>query len=240
MAACLIVDNLSKSYGTLTVFQNWNVDIKEGERVVILGPSGSGKTTFLRLIAGLESPDGGLITNHHHKTGFVFQEPRLIPWRSVKQNLLLVNEQGSYQDILNRLSLSGFEDYYPAQLSGGMKQRVNLARAMITNPDLLILDEAFSSLDLSVKTSIMTDINKLWEEEQFTIIAVTHDLKEAIFMADRILILSGRPSRIIKEITVKIPCQRKFSDPGFLQLESELIDAMYMIDNGVTQYLADK
>lgn len=239
MDACLSVSNLSKSYGSLNVFKNWNVSIRQGERVVILGPSGSGKTTFLRLISRLEEPSGGAIINHHQKTGFVFQEPRLIPWRSVKNNLLLVNEQGRYRDILTRLSLAGFEDYYPAQLSGGMKQRVNLARAIVTKPDLLIMDEAFSSLDLSVKTSIMVDINNLWKEEHFTIIAVTHDLKEAIFMADRILILSGRPSRIIKEIPVALPCERKFSDPDFLQLESELINTICRMDNGVKQYLTD-
>lgn len=232
MDACLTINNLCKSYGSLTVLRNWSINIRRGERVVILGPSGSGKTTFLRLISGLEEPDGGSIINDHRKIGFVFQEPRLIPWRNVKNNLLLVNEQGSYQDILNRLNLAGFEDYYPAQLSGGMKQRVNLARAIIIKPDLLIMDEAFSSLDLSVKTSIMADINKLWREAQFTVIAVTHDLKEAIFMADRILILSGRPSQIIKEISVKIPWQRKFSDPDVLQLESELIESICRMDNG--------
>jgi len=219
-----MVDKLSKSYGPLTVLDNWSLTISKGQRLVLLGPSGSGKTTFLRIISGLETPSSGIIESFDHKTGFVFQEPRLIPWRSVKDNLLFVNQNGDYQKILSRLRLTGFADYMPSQLSGGMRQRVNLARALMTTPDLLILDEAFSSLDLRVKASIMEDINQLWLENKFTIIGVTHDLKEALYLADKIIILSGRPSQIINQIKVDLGPNRSFSSPDLLKIESQLID----------------
>ncbi len=223
MDHCLVVKGLSKNYDSLPVLDNWNLSLNWGQRLVFLGPSGAGKTTFLKILAGLEEAGQGHIENYCRKIGFVFQEPRLIPWRSVKENLLFINPRGDFASLLSRLRLAGFEDYFPSQLSAGMKQRVNLARALIIQPDLLILDEAFSSLDLSVKTSIMEDINQLWLENPFTIIAVTHDLKEALYMAERIIILSPRPARIMQEIEVNLEPERSFSSPGLLQLESDLI-----------------
>ncbi|NLG32571.1 MAG: ABC transporter ATP-binding protein, partial [Syntrophomonadaceae bacterium] len=200
MDLSLRVYDLSKAYGTITVLDQWNLTINKSERVVIMGPSGSGKTTFLRLAAGLELPTSGKIEIKHQKTGFVFQEPRLIPWRTVKQNLLFVNERGDINGILHKMRLGGFEHYYPSQLSGGMRQRVNLARALIVNPDLLILDEAFTSLDLPVKRSIIDDLLDQWNDKRFTIIMVTHDIKEALYIADRIVFITGRPARIKENI----------------------------------------
>ena len=223
MDHCLVVKGLSKSYDSLPVLDNWNLSLGWGQRLVLLGSSGAGKTTFLRILSGLEAPSCGHIDNYCTKIGFVFQEPRLIPWRSVKENLLFVNPKVDYAGILSRLRLAGFEDYLPSQLSAGMRQRVNLARALMSKPDLLSLDEAFSSLDLSVKSSIMEDINQLWLENPFAIIAVTHDLKEALYKADRIIILSPRPARVMQDIKVDPGPERSFSSPGLLQLESSLI-----------------
>ncbi|MCE1254638.1 MAG: ATP-binding cassette domain-containing protein, partial [Anaerolineae bacterium] len=128
MDVCLKINNLNKSYDSLAVIQQWNLNIFKGERVIILGPSGCGKTTFLRLVAGLEKPSSGSIEHADNlKIGFVFQESRLIPWRSIKDNLKFVDEKGN-GEILSQLGLDGFENYLPSQLSGGMKQRVNLAR----------------------------------------------------------------------------------------------------------------
>ena len=213
---------LSKSFGTLPVLDEWNVRVGKGERVVLLGPSGCGKTTFLRIVAGLEKPCAGRVHNDTARIGFVFQDPRLIPWCTVRRNLEFACGPGNVNGILAHLKLAGCEDLMPAQLSGGMKQRVNLARALVTKPDLLILDEAFSSLDLAVKVSVTEDISHLWEERRFSMLAVTHDLKEALFLADRILLLSPRPTRVVDEIVVNLPDHRSITDPKFLKLEMEL------------------
>jgi NitT/TauT family transport system ATP-binding protein len=224
MDLSLRVHDLSKAYGKLTVLDKWNLTINKSERVVIMGPSGSGKTTFLRLAAGLELPSSGKIEINHRRTGFVFQEPRLIPWRTVKQNLLFVNKHGDINGILNKMRLGGFEDYYPSQLSGGMRQRVNLARALLVNPDLLIMDEAFTSLDLPVKMSIIDDLLAQWNDKRFTIIMVTHDIKEALYISDRIVLITALPASIKENIPVKLGKHRNLSSSELLKKESELLE----------------
>lgn len=223
MGASLITKRLCKSYGSLQVLDSWDLEIAPSERVILLGPSGAGKTAFLKLAAGLEAPSSGEIIMNSRCTGFVFQEPRLIPWRSTRDNVQFVNPTGNIDDILLALGLQGFSDYYPAHLSGGMQQRVNLARALIVEPDLLILDEAFTSLDWRVKISIMDDVLKQWEQQRFTIIGVTHDLKEALYLADRILLVSGRPARIINEFRVDLGYDRDYASSEFLKLEAMLM-----------------
>lgn len=215
--------SIFKSFASLPVLQDWNLTIKKGERIVILGPSGSGKTTFLRIIAGLEGITKGEIKINTNKIGFVFQEPRLIPWRTVKENIAFVNEKADIDSLLKKLNLENFGDFYPRQLSGGMKQRANLARALASDPDILILDEAFASLDWPVKLEIMQDIVKQWQEKKFTLVAVTHDLKEALYLADRIIILSGRPAKIKHDIDINLSENRSFSDPELLFLEAEIL-----------------
>lgn len=216
--------SIFKSFASLPVLENWNLTIKKGERIVILGPSGSGKTTFLRIIAGLEKVNQGQLEIRTSQIGFVFQEPRLIPWKTVKENILFVNPKADIDVLLAKLNLESFGHFYPRQLSGGMKQRTNLARALASNPDILILDEAFSSLDWPVKLEIMQDISKQWQEKRFTLVAVTHDLKEALYLADRIIILSGRPAKIKHQIEVNLPENRNLSDPELLLLEAQILD----------------
>jgi len=226
MAASVEIKQIRKAYDRLKVIDGWNLAIGQGERMVVLGPSGAGKTTFLRMVAGLEQPDTGKIELSSSKTAFVFQEPRLIPWRSVKDNLRFVNPSADIPTILRQLRLEGFEDYMPAQLSGGMQQRVNLARALIIDPDLLILDEAFTSLDLPFKLTLIQDLLEHWQQKRYTILTVTHDLKEALYIADRILVLSAAPARILHDFSVHLEEHRSFSDPELLRLESELLDLM--------------
>jgi len=226
VAASVEIRNISKTYGRLKVIDDWDLAIGQGQRMVVLGPSGAGKTTFLRMVAGLEQPDTGKIRLSSSKTAFVFQEPRLIPWRSVRDNLRFVNPAADVSAILKQLRLEGFEDYMPAQLSGGMQQRVNLARALIIEPDLLILDEAFTSLDLPFKLNLIQDLLEYLKMKRFTMLMVTHDLKEALYLADRILVLSAAPARILHDFTVRLEEHRSFSDPELLRQESELLDLM--------------
>ena len=224
MPECLTIKDLCKSFDTLNVLDHINLDVKQGERLAIIGPSGAGKTTLLKIIAGLEQPTSGIVQKSTNNIGFVFQEARLIPWRSVKDNLLFVQPDGDHRQILSVVGLCEFEHYFPEQLSGGMRQRVNLARALITQPDLLILDEAFLSLDLTVKLDIIKSINQLWQESHFTMLTVTHDPKEALLLADRILLFSSRPAYVIKDIDVNLPSPRTLETAGFWQQESRLID----------------
>jgi len=155
----LKVSNLSKNYGNLQVINGWDIELEEGEKVVLVGPSGCGKTTFFRIISGLEKATGGTVDVFAQKVGYVFQEPRLFPWRTVFDNLRIIrDEEDKIEEVIKMMSLEGFEQLIPSKLSGGMKQRVNLARALLIEPDFLILDEPFSSLDLKIKLAIMNDI----------------------------------------------------------------------------------
>lgn len=195
----LKLENVSKNFGKLCIFKNINLSISKGEKVALLGPSGCGKTTLLRIIAGLEDAEGK-IEKKFDKIGYIFQESRLIPWKTIYENLKFVSEDSKKIDnILKSLKLYEFKDYYPIKLSGGMKQRVNLARALLVEPDLLLLDEPFSSLDIHIKWNLIKDLNTQIDKNHITTILVTHDLKEALMLSDKIYVLSNRPAKIIGE-----------------------------------------
>ena len=222
----LKVEGLVKSFGNFEVIHHWNLTVEEGEKVVLLGPSGCGKTTFLRIIAGLEKPTEGKIEIGFERLGFVFQEPRLIPWKTVRDNLRLIEEdEEKIETILELVKLNGFENHFPFQISGGMKQRLNLARAMVVDPDFMILDEPFTSLDIKVKMEIMEDLMEIWEKRRFTMLMVTHDVKEAVYMGDRILILSKIPSKILREIRINV-IRRDITNRDFLGMESRILRFM--------------
>jgi len=227
MGNLIKITNLAKSFNDKKVLDNINLSIDKSERVALIGPSGAGKTTLLRIISGLETPSQGTIQIHNHNTGYVFQEPRLIPWRNVEQNLLFVKPDADLEDILVKIRLKDYKNHYPHQLSGGMKQRVNLARALVTNPDLLIMDEPFSSLDLPIKLEIINDVLIQWQERKFTMIIVTHDLKEALLLADRVIILSSSPGQVVEDFTVDLKeLNRKISDPALLNIESDILHVL--------------
>lgn len=181
------IKNLSKSYGGNAVYKNFDLDIQEGKVLCILGESGCGKTTLLNVLAGLTDYSGEVPTL---KTSYVFQSPRLVPNLTVGGNLKLIGaEDSDIENMLTSVGLSGYENRYPRQLSGGQAQRVSLCRAFLFKSDIMFLDEPFSSLDLKLKISAMQVFLKLREERPVTTLFVTHDIEEALYLSDRIIVL---------------------------------------------------
>jgi NitT/TauT family transport system ATP-binding protein len=228
---------LNKSFGNLNVLNDINLEISEGEFVSIVGPSGCGKTTFLRIIGGLESLDSGAIEIDNRPVtapgadrGFVFQADSLLPWRSVFDNAFIgleINGRTSTADksitrrLLDLVGLSGFEDYYPRQLSGGMRQRVNLARALAVNPEVLLMDEPFSGLDAQTREIMQTELLRIWAEGRKTVLFITHQIDEAVYLADRVIVFGRRPGHIQDVVPIDLPRPRELSvkrDPRFAPL----------------------
>ncbi|MCD6551575.1 MAG: ABC transporter ATP-binding protein [Thermotoga sp.] len=223
METVLKVEGLEKEFDGVKVIEDWRFVVKRGERIALLGPSGCGKTTFLRIVAGIESFRGKVEVSAE-KLGYVFQDSRLIPWRTVRGNLWVISgneSRASY--LLDRVGLKGFENHYPWQLSEGMKQRVNLVRALLVEPDLLLLDEPFDALDLRMKKQVMELLLEEWNERGFSMVFVTHDVKEAVFLSDRIFLLSGRPTRIVDEVKIDERV-RDIMDEKLFKLEKMVIN----------------
>ena len=223
----LRVEGLTKRFNSLEVLRNISVDIHKGEFISIVGPSGCGKTTFLRIIGGLErgsagqaSLDGRLIDGPGNDRGFVFQQDNLLPWRDILSNIEIGPEIGGYRNneqrkrtlkLLKLVGLAGFESYFPRQLSGGMRQRVNLARALAVDPDLLLMDEPFSALDAQTREIMQTELLRIWEEGLKTVLFVTHQIDEAVYLSDRVLVFARRPGRIHEIVNVDLPRPRPLS-----------------------------
>ena len=209
--------------------------VEPGEFVAIVGPSGAGKSTLLNIVAGLDPGYAGDVTGtngagdgHEHRVGFVFQAPRLMPWLTALENVRLVlpQEDGSAEtarEILAEVGLQGFEDAYPGQLSGGMQRRVALARAFGVKPLLLLMDEPFASLDEPLAWRLRGGLRDLWRRHRPTVLFVTHDLTEALSLADRVLFLSPRPGRVVWEQQVNLPHPRERDDPGVNRLRADLL-----------------
>ncbi|MDO9442051.1 MAG: ABC transporter ATP-binding protein [Beijerinckiaceae bacterium] len=220
----LSVQALTKKFGDLEVLRAISAEIKRGEFVSIVGPSGCGKTTFLRIVGGLEKAnsgevklDGRVLTGPGSDRGFVFQQDNLLPWRNILSNTEIGPEIGGYRNadqlkktmrLLKLVGLEGFEKYYPRQLSGGMRQRVNLARALAVDPDLLLMDEPFSALDAQTREIMQTELMRIWEEGRKTVLFVTHQIDEAVYLSDRIFVFARRPGRINEIVEVDLPRPR--------------------------------
>jgi NitT/TauT family transport system ATP-binding protein len=198
----------------------------------ILGPSGCGKSTILNLIAGLDSHSAGELSIDGQRIGFVFQQPRLLNWRTVRQNVMLPLEQPTIakerssalaEKYLALVGLTGYEDYYPLQLSGGMQQRVAIARALVIDPDILLMDEPFSGLDEITARRLRQELIRIWQETGKTILFVTHSLSEAVFLSQQILIMSPKPARIFKTTTVDLPYPREYGDMRLFEIERQLM-----------------
>jgi NitT/TauT family transport system ATP-binding protein len=218
------ISGLSKWFGELEALRQIDVAVEQGEFISVVGPSGCGKTTFLRMVAGLEPAtsgtiliDGQPLRGPGNNRGFVFQNDSLLPWRTVLANALIGpevagkvgdRERQRTLDLLKLVGLGGFENYYPRQLSGGMRQRVNLARALAIDPDVLLMDEPFASLDAQTREIMQTELLRIWEQGRKTVLFVTHQIDEAVFLSDRVLVFARRPGRLQESIEIKLPRPR--------------------------------
>lgn len=208
--------------GFLEVFRGINLSIMEGERYALIGPSGSGKTTLLNIIAGFETPsegevllEGAAVRGAGPERGVVFQEHALFPWLTVLENLQFGPRVRRRPDLVQRaqrylelVGLRGFERYYPAQLSGGMRQRLALARVLANEPAILLMDEPFGALDAQTRSEMHQLVLRVWDEVNATVLLVTHDIEEAILLADRVGVLSARPGTLIANVQVDLPKPR--------------------------------
>ncbi|MBN1761749.1 MAG: ABC transporter ATP-binding protein [Methanomicrobia archaeon] len=243
MKEVLRIEELRKHFGALDVLNGVNFNIHGGEFICILGPSGCGKTTILRIIAQLELFDSGRIFIHGTEIAteresylgdlsVVFQEPRMLYWRTVEENVKLALElkRGTVTDgdeaivraALSLVGLADFWDAFPHELSGGMKQRVALARALVTDPSILVMDEPLTGLDVRTREELQDEILRIWREKSMTAIFVTHDPLEAIYMADRIIVLSDRPTKVKATLNVGLSRPRDRGAREFRVLENRI------------------
>jgi ABC-type nitrate/sulfonate/bicarbonate transport system ATPase subunit len=252
-SSSLRVQQVSKSFpapdNPLTSRQalgNISLSIAPGELVSLVGPSGCGKSTLLRLIAGLETPDSGElligsdpISEPSAERGLVFQDPNLFPWLTVRRNIeaglvarrVLRDKRNEVGEFMQLVGLETFADAYPHHLSGGMAQRVALARALINHPKVLLLDEPLGALDAFTRMRMQEEVLRLWENRRTTMLLVTHDIDEAIYMSDRIMIMTQRPGRIDREIGISLVRPRDRTSESFLRLRSEILDHLHLAGN---------
>lgn len=227
-AALLEIRNLTASFashlGALDALDGVDFQVQQGEFVCLIGPSGCGKSTLLRLVAGLIQPTAGEVrlggeplTEPSPKVGLVFQQPTLLPWRTVRGNIALPLElmglpaaeiRARTDRLIQLVGLVGFEEEYPAALSGGMAQRAAIARALGQNPEILLLDEPFGALDALTREYMAAELLRIWQRDQRTVLMVTHNVEEAALLADRVIVLSARPGCVVAEIPVDLPRPR--------------------------------
>ena len=225
----LELQHITKTYiteeGEMTALDGINLEVKPAEFLCIIGPSGCGKTTLLRMVAGLDLPTSGKIVLDGKEVncaspdrGMVFQEYSLFPWRSVLKNVEFGLEIGGMADrerqaiaekYIALVGLKGFENHYPYELSGGMKQRVAIARALATEPSILLMDEPFGSVDAQTRNLLQEELLEIWKRTKKTILFVTHSVDEAVYLADRVAVMSARPGCLVKCLVVDIPRPRK-------------------------------
>src|SRR5881409_3711840 len=224
------------------VLDGISFSLAAGELVSLIGPSGCGKSTLLRLIAGLDSADSGElligsqpISELGAERGLVFQDPNLFPWLTVRRNIeaglvarrVLREKRNEVDEFMRLVGLEAFADAYPHHLSGGMAQRVALARALINHPKVLLLDEPLGALDAFTRMRMQDEVLRLWQARRTTILFVTHDIDEAIYMSDRIMIMTPRPGKIEQIIPVKMERPRDRSSPDFLRLRGDILETMH-------------
>src|SRR3954471_19470432 len=224
-----------------------SLSLAPGELVSLVGPSGCGKSTLLRLIAGLESPDSGelmvgaeSITGPNAERGLVFQDPNLFPWLTVRRNIeaglvarhVLQEKRHEVAEFMRLVGLESFAAAYPHHLSGGMAQRAALARALINHPKILLLDEPLGALDAFTRMRMQDEVLRIWQARGTTMLLVTHDIDEAIYMSDRIVIMSPRPGRVERIIEIDLPRPRQRNAPEFMRMRAEILELLHFAGDG--------
>lgn len=232
----LRIDNLNKKYDDIRLYRDFSISFTEGIITCILGPSGCGKTTLLNIIGGIVKPDSGNMSGFEGKfMSYIFQDPRLLLWKTVRGNIEFVmeremplHERKKESDRLIRLvELDGFAGYYPSQLSGGMRQRVSIARAFACHSDIILMDEPLKGLDFALKQNMIKSFSRIWKTDRRTVIFVTHDVDESIMLGSEIIVMSRPPVSIMEHESInELPENRQTESAQFRSLKQKLIKAL--------------
>ncbi len=221
----LKVIGLKKYYNHRKILSDLSFEVGENEIAAIVGPSGCGKTTMLNIISGLEKEYIGYVEKTSGKIGYVFQEDRILPWLTVAENIKIVNQKGSDKEVqyyIDLVGLNGYEKFYPDELSGGMKQRCAIARALYFGSDFLLMDEPFKSLDYILKQKMLADLLEIHKVQKNSILMVTHDIDEALTVGDKILVLQKNPCKLVREINLKK--MKKGEKLNLEEIRKEILD----------------
>lgn len=246
LLAYISIENLSLVYSPrrrkdVVALTDFNLEVEKGVFLSLVGPSGCGKSTLLRIISGLMQPSSGKVllsgqkvAGPGHDRAMVFQEFALMPWRTVMRNIEMGLEfRGVPKDERRKIAtrhvklvgLQGFEDHFPHELSGGMRQRVGLARALAVDPDILLMDEPFAAIDSQTRDLMQTELLRIWEERRKTVIFVTHSIEEAVFLSDKVAMLSARPAKVVDIVDIDLPRPRDYEirmDPRFAKIRLDI------------------
>lgn len=238
----LDIRNVTKSYGQLEVLHRVDISVEEGEFLVLVGPSGCGKSTLMKLLAGFERPDSGAVaidgvavTRPSPNAIVISQHGSVFPWLTVRENLMFglpgkdrAADVATADHYAEMVGLKGFEKSYPHELSGGMLKRVEIARALAVKPDIVLMDEPFSALDALTALRMRNELLRVLREENHTVLLITHDVEEAIYLADRVVVLSSRPTRVATVFPITQPHPRKVSQPALQEIKDAILAQLGM------------